>query len=168
MLHGGSVTADSQGSGTGSRFMVRLPKSKELAINQQADSQNASLAPQTILLIEDNEDARAIMTMMLSTLGHSILTAADGAIGIEVATAEMPDIALIDIGMPGMNGYEVARILRATPRTCAIKLIALTGYGLADDKVKAIEAGFDMHLVKPVSMDVLINALNQCLYTSAA
>jgi len=167
-LHDGSVTAASHGKGKGSRFTVRLPKVEKQADDPLKASQNVTVAPHTILIIEDNEDARAIMTMMLSSLGHRILTAADGEQGIEVAKAEVPDIALVDIGMPGLNGYEVAQALRATPGTSAIKLIAMTGYGLAEDKSRAMQAGFDMHLVKPVSMDVLLNALNQCLFIAAA
>lgn len=168
MLHDGSVTADSQGRGKGSRFVVRLPKSKESANIQPAIRQNTPVASLTILLIEDNDDARAIMTMMLASLGHRILTATNGRLGIEVAKAELPDIALIDIGMPDMNGYEVAQILRATVGTSTIKLIALTGYGLADDKSRAIDAGYDMHLVKPVSLDTLVNALGHSLSTTIA
>lgn len=168
MLHDGSVTADSQGRGSGSRFTIRLPKSEGAVDKQPANVRLTSVAPHSILLIEDNEDARAILTMMLSSLGHRTLTAADGQCGIEVAAAEMPDIALIDIGMPGMSGYEVAQALRANPDTCAIKLIAMTGYGLAEDKEKAMQAGFDMHLVKPVSLDILMNALSRCLAVSTA
>ncbi|QAU33431.1 response regulator [Janthinobacterium sp. 17J80-10] len=168
LLHDGDVTADSQGSGTGSRFTIRLPRSEEVTSNLATLRPNSPAATYSILLIEDNDDARSIMAAMLSTLGHRTLTAANGACGIEIAAAELPDIVLIDIGMPDMNGYEVAQKLRAMPKTCALKLIALTGYGLADDKVKAIEAGFDMHLVKPVSLDALNNAFNQCLSTSAA
>ncbi|TCS36327.1 phospho-acceptor domain-containing protein [Paucimonas lemoignei] len=163
MLHDGSVTADSQGRGKGSRFTIRLPQSEDSVMKQVTNVQCPALPSQTILLVEDNEDARAILTMMLSTLGHRILQAADGQCGIEVATAEMPDIALVDIGMPGMSGYEVAQALRANPKTCGIKLIAMTGYGLADDKDRAMKAGFDMHLVKPVNLDVLMTALSQCI-----
>lgn len=168
MLHDGSVTAASKGKGKGSRFTVRLPRIEEQADIQGEAGQSPAVAPHSILLIEDNEDARAIMTMMLSSLGHRTLAAADGQSGIDLAVSEVPDIALIDIGMPGMNGYEVAQKLRATPATCGIKLIAMTGYGLADDKSRAREAGFDMHLVKPVSMDVLLDALSQCLSITAA
>ncbi len=95
---------------------------------------------------------------MLSAFGHQVLTAADGVEGVAIAIASRPDIALIDIGLPSIDGYEVARRLRQHPDTCNTKLIALTGYGLDEDRRRALAAGFDMHLVKPIDADSLAHA----------
>ena len=159
-LHGGSVSAHSEGSGKGSIFTIRLPRT-EAAI--------APLAPQTthgdnsgkptVLLIEDNEDGREMMATMLAVHGYPVTQAADGLQGVAAACANPPAAALVDIGLPGIDGYEVARRLRQDPATRGIRLIALTGYGLAEDQRRVLEAGFDQHLVKPVSMDQLLEAL---------
>jgi CheY-like chemotaxis protein/anti-sigma regulatory factor (Ser/Thr protein kinase) len=162
-LHGGVVTADSEGEGQGSVFTIRLPKSMEPDLVLAGPAADYPGATGRILLVEDNEDGRDTMSMMLSSLGHRVVTAADGLSGIQAATVEKPDIAFIDIGLPDMDGYAVARRLRVCPGTCEIKLIALTGYGLEDDRIRALEAGFDMHLVKPVSPDRLIKAISDCL-----
>jgi CheY-like chemotaxis protein len=108
------------------------------------------------------------MQLLLAAKGHQVLTAADGIEGIEVAARNMPTIALVDIGLPGIDGYEVARRIRALPQTANMKLIALTGYGLENDKAKALEAGFDMHLVKPVSPDRLDEIISYCWNPVAA
>jgi CheY-like chemotaxis protein len=103
----------------------------------------------TVLVIEDNDDARAAMTALLELEGYLVAGAADGQQGIDVARAKGPDIALIDIGLPGIDGYEVARRIRALLGS-AIFLVALTGYGEPEDRRRATEAGFDAHVVKPV------------------
>jgi len=159
-LHGGSVSAHSEGSGKGSIFTIRLPRTEATI---------APLAPQTthgdnsgkptVLLIEDNEDGREMMATMLAVHGYPVTQAADGLQGVAAACANPPAAALVDIGLPGIDGYEVARRLRQDPATRGIRLIALTGYGLAEDQRRVLEAGFDQHLVKPVSMDQLLEAL---------
>jgi CheY-like chemotaxis protein len=115
-----------------------------------------------VLLIEDNDDGREMMATMLSACGHRIHHAADGAQGVQLAQDCHPDVALVDIGLPGIDGYEVARRLRTNADTRHIKLIALTGYGLANDQRRVLDAGFDMHLVKPVEIDNLLNAISLC------
>ena len=116
----------------------------------------------TVLLIEDNDDGREMMAMMLSCYGFEVRHAADGLQGLEVAEQFHPDLALVDIGLPGIDGYEVARRLRSNPATQEMKLIALTGYGLAEDQRRVLEAGFDLHLVKPVDIDNLMKAIGSC------
>jgi signal transduction histidine kinase len=163
-LHGGSVTAHSSGEGTGSVFTVRLPKS----VAQEAPAPDAERpsAGCSVLVIEDSEDGRDSMSMMLASFGHRVLTAADGFAALRTATAEKPDIALVDIGLPRMSGYEVARRMRSDPNTSGIKLIALTGYGLESDREQALEAGFDMHLVKPVNPQRLNQAISNFIRQS--
>ncbi len=160
-LHGGSVSAHSDGSGNGSTFMIRLPRTEAAvagAAPQQTHGGDNSGKP-SVLLIEDNEDGREMMATMLAAHGFPVATAADGLQGVAAALAGRPAAALVDIGLPGIDGYEVARRLRGDPSTSGIRLIALTGYGLAEDQRRVLEAGFDQHLVKPVGMDQLIEAL---------
>ena len=169
-LHGGSVSAHSEGSGKGSTFVIRLPRTEGAAAPQapQATAGDNSGKP-SILLIEDNEDGREMMATMLAAYGFPVAQAADGLQGVAAAQAALPAAALVDIGLPGIDGYEVARRLRQDPATRNIRLIALTGYGLAEDQRRVLEAGFDQHLVKPVSMDQLLEALAPAsLQTDAA
>jgi len=159
-LHGGSASAHSDGSGSGSTFMIRLPRTEPVLpfVSPQQSSGDNSGKP-AVLLIEDNEDGREMMATMLAAHGFPVDTAADGLQGVAAALAGRPAAALVDIGLPGIDGYEVARRLRGDPATSHIRLIALTGYGLAEDKRRVMEAGFDQHLVKPVGMDQLLEAL---------
>ncbi len=159
-MHGGNIGVMSNGPGKGSCFELRLPEllNPDLAAPEPAPSRPS---PQTVLLIEDNEDGRDTMQMMLATQDYQVFCAADGMEGLEMAGDLLPDVALIDIGLPSIDGYEVARRLRADPITRDIRLIALTGYGLEADQQRAIDAGFDMHLVKPVELDRLISALEE-------
>ncbi|WP_313032521.1 ATP-binding response regulator [Massilia alkalitolerans] len=159
-LHGGSASAHSDGSGSGSTFMIRLPRTEPVlpSVSPQQSSGDNSGKP-AVLLIEDNEDGREMMATMLAAHGFPVDTAADGLQGVAAALAGRPAAALVDIGLPGIDGYEVARRLRGDPATSHIRLIALTGYGLAEDKRRVMEAGFDQHLVKPVGMDQLLEAL---------
>lgn len=114
----------------------------------------------TVLLIEDNCDSREMMADVLRAHGYAILEAADGLEGYRMAKDNLPDFALIDIGLPGIDGYEVARRLRALEVARGIQLIALTGYGLDEDKARVLDAGFDLHLVKPVDINFLLGILN--------
>ncbi|RZA33529.1 MAG: response regulator, partial [Lysobacteraceae bacterium] len=141
-------------------FMIRLPHTAPVvaaAPTQQSDGDNTGKP--SVLLIEDNEDGREMMATMLAAHGFPVATAADGLLGVAAALEACPAAALVDIGLPGIDGYEVARRLRHDPATRGIRLIALTGYGLAEDHRRVMEAGFDQHLVKPVSMEQLIEAL---------
>jgi CheY-like chemotaxis protein len=159
-LHGGSVSADSAGSSSGSTFVIRLPQA-------EADHAGATRLPlaaankPNVLIIEDNEDGREMMAAMLGTYGYPVEQAVDGIDGVQKAAARLPDVALVDIGLPGIDGYEVARRLRKNADTSRIRLIALTGYGLAEDQRRVLEAGFDLHLVKPVDIRQLLEALGE-------
>ncbi|MES2260070.1 MAG: response regulator [Pseudomonadota bacterium] len=161
-LHGGSVSAHSAGPGAGSMFTIRLPRIERHTETRSHPMDNIERSKPTVLLIEDNDDGREMMSMMLSCYGYEVRHAADGLQGLEVAASFLPDLALVDIGLPGIDGYEVARRLRADTSTRAMKLIALTGYGLAEDQRRVLEAGFDMHLVKPVDIDHLMQAIGNC------
>nr|WP_188130054.1 response regulator [Massilia mucilaginosa] len=162
-LHGGKVSAHSDGASAGSTFVIRLPRTAPVA--PAANAAPATLASEhkpTILLIEDNDDGREMMATMLGAYGYPVRHAADGVQGVQMARSFLPEVALVDIGLPGIDGYEVARRLRQDGATRHIKLIALTGYGLADDQRRVLEAGFDRHLVKPVDIAHLLDAIGQC------
>ncbi len=158
-LHGGSASAHSAGTGNGSTFLIRLPRAARVVVSAPQAATGIDSGKPTVLLIEDNEDGREMMATMLGAFGYSVQQAADGMQGVQMAHACAPEVALVDIGLPGIDGYEVARRLRNAPDTRHIKLIALTGYGLADDQRRVMEAGFDMHLVKPVDINELIEAI---------
>ena len=166
-LHGGTVHAASPGCDQGSVFTIHFPlvppASEQAIIAPGAADELESCA---ILLIDDHDDSRMLMGMMLSAYGNQIYEAANGTHGLALAESRLPDIALVDIGLPGMDGYEVARRLRANPITADIRLIALTGYGSAADTQRALEAGFDLHLVKPVDADRLLAAIHNCVSQS--
>ncbi len=157
-MHGGMVSVTSAGLGKGATFTVRLPL---LAASSQADLFQplaCTIAPPLqILLIDDSEDALTSMQMLLESAGHAVEVASDGESGLRAALNRAPDVAMIDIGMPGMDGYEVAREIRRQSGD-RIFLIALTGYGQPDDVKRALAAGFDAHQVKPVEFEKL-NAL---------
>ena len=158
-LHGGSVSATSTGAGAGSKFEIRLPRGEpDQAEDTPTGTVTASGKP-TVLLIEDNDDGREMMATMLGSYGYPVLQARDGLEGVSLAGAELPDVALVDIGLPGIDGYEVARRLRKNAATHGIRLIAVTGYGLAEDQRRVLEAGFDLHMVKPVDIATLLARL---------
>jgi PAS domain S-box-containing protein len=157
-LHGGRVEAASAGPGTGSTFTVSFPR---LPVPPRAAeaSTRRTVRPQRTLIVEDNDDAREMLRTLLALDGHTVYEAANGIAGLAAALEHRPDVAVIDIGLPEMDGYEVARKLRASESLKAIKLIALTGYGQADDARRAREAGFDLHVVKPVDPERLAEAV---------
>ncbi|MET0320784.1 MAG: response regulator, partial [Duganella sp.] len=160
-LHGGEIEADSKGPGGGSTFTLRLPRIARQA-ETAAPAAPAGDGKPTLVLIEDNEDGREMMSMMLGCYGYQVRAAEDGLRGLDAVREFRPDLALVDIGLPGIDGYEVARRLRADPATRHIKLIALTGYGLADDLKRVMDAGFDRHLVKPVDIEQLMEVIGTC------
>lgn len=114
-----------------------------------------------VLLVDDHRDSRRMLGMMLELSGHQVIEAGDGRAAVSMAMSERPDVAIVDIALPGIDGYEVARRIRAHPGTRDIVLIALTGYGYEEDLRCAIEAGFDLHLVKPVESGRLADAVAQ-------
>jgi signal transduction histidine kinase len=160
-LHGGSISAASAGIGKGASFTVRLP----LALGRDArdgapPAQQAPSATRRIVVIEDNADIRDTLQMMLTMWGHQVEVAGDGDSGLELVLRDHPDVALIDIGLPSMDGYDVARSIRRSASGDPIRLIALTGYGQPADREKAAAAGFDAHLLKPIAPRTLADALN--------
>jgi signal transduction histidine kinase/CheY-like chemotaxis protein len=161
-LHGGTVEAHSAGLGRGSTFKVLIPRIE--AVQETAKIPNAPPKAETcrrILIVEDNGDVRESLRLVLEIAGHKILEADSGLSGVASAIANRPDVALIDIGLPGIDGYEVARRIRSASAAQEIMLIALTGYGLPEDRLKAKDAGFDAHLVKPVNLERLDELLSQ-------
>ena len=158
-LHGGSLEARSAGADRGSEFVLRLPLAESSA-EPAAEARAAALPPDCrILVVDDNEDAAATMSALLMALGCESRAVYDGAAALEVAAAWRPHAILLDIGMPGMDGYEVARRLRERPAATRARLIALTGWGQDTDRERSGEAGFDLHLVKPVGAEELRRAI---------
>ncbi|OLB95217.1 MAG: hypothetical protein AUH30_15750 [Candidatus Rokubacteria bacterium 13_1_40CM_68_15] len=154
-LHGGTITAFSKGEGCGAQFTVRLPVEVAAAPLRPPSPPLPRGRPRRVLIIEDSADARESLRLLLEAQGHHVSEASDGTRGVAVALAEHPEVILIDLGLPGLDGYEVASALRATPFGKTTTLIAVTGYGQSDDRRRSNEAGFDAHLVKPVSQGAL-------------
>lgn len=155
-LHGGSVVATSAGHELGSEFTVRLPLLPRQNAHPDAPSTPSADLPDAvrrcrIVIVEDNSDSRATLQLLLEMEGHEVFAAGDGKQGIELIEQHRPDIALIDIGLPGVDGFEVARRIRAQQKQPPL-LVALTGYGFPSDREKALSAGFDVHLVKPLQL----------------
>jgi signal transduction histidine kinase/ActR/RegA family two-component response regulator len=165
-MHGGSVAAASEGPGRGATFCVRLPAIAAPAKPSARQPWSRPAGALRILVVEDNEDARRMLGAALAHEGHEVRTASDGASALAQAADLRPQVALIDIGLPDMDGYEVARRLRAATGREPAALVALTGYGQSEDRRRTQEAGFDAHLVKPVSPDLLLRAVGAV--TSAA
>jgi signal transduction histidine kinase/DNA-binding response OmpR family regulator len=158
-LHGGKVEVFSEGPGQGSDFVVRLPL---LLSESEPEEQKTGGLPRAtqsdrrrVLLIDDNIDLTTTMSALLRLAGHEVTVCCDGPAGVEAALEIMPEVILVDIGLPGMNGYEVASRLRQLSQFDRTMLVAVTGYGQADDRRRAREAGFDHHLVKPVFFEAL-------------
>jgi signal transduction histidine kinase/ActR/RegA family two-component response regulator len=169
-MHGGHVSASSEGLGRGSTFTVRLPHVEQTAQLRTEPSQELGRATtgKLILVVDDNRDAADLLSLMLQHAGHRTLTAEDGPEALAVAAANVPQVIFLDIGMPGMSGYEVARVLRKDVRFAQTALVALTGWGSRDDKRKAMEAGFDFHLTKPVDARDVHGVLAQATEQFAA
>jgi signal transduction histidine kinase len=166
-MHGGSVTAYSNGPGTGSEFLIRLPLRVrrapvlDAAMVPLAATNGASKPGHRILLADDNQDALESLAALLQCDGHEVHTAGDGAQALEVAAQCRPNVVLLDIGMPKLDGYEVARRIRAEPWGKATILIALTGWGQDEDRRRSREVGFDSHLVKPLDPEALSTMLSR-------
>lgn len=162
-MHGGTVAASSPGLGLGASFSVRLPAVPAASAGTDDDSPSVRtpvLPAARILVTEDNDDSREMMSAVLELDGHDVRVARNGAETLAILSEWLPDIVLMDIGLPDMEGYEVARRIVATDVRRRIGLIALTGYGQIDDERRAYDAGFDLHLVKPVSLQSLREALS--------
>jgi two-component system, sensor histidine kinase len=155
-LHGGTVSASSPGANRGSEFVVRLPRlAGEPEEIQAIAVENTAFRARDIVVIEDNLDFREGLRSLLQSWGHRVEEASGGAEGLDIVRRRRPEIVLIDLGLPGIDGYAVARALRSTPGGEGLLLIAITGYGRASDRRRTEEAGFDAHLTKPVSLPEL-------------
>lgn len=153
-MHGGTITAESRGQGRGSTFEIRLPLAPDLEHAAQT-SLRMAVEPRRILVVDDNRDAVTMLGALLKFDGHDVTTSLSGTEAVEIAIAARPDVVLLDIGLPGMDGYEVARQIRAALGQDAPRLIALTGYGRDEDRDLTRAAGFMAHLVKPINFEAL-------------
>jgi signal transduction histidine kinase len=156
-LHGGLVRASSEGPGKGARFEVRIPLARTAAGTkaEPADAPVKRGQRQRVVVVEDNSDIRETFRMLLTMWGHEVFLAEDGPSGVDCVLRTRPDVALIDVGLPRMNGYDVARTLRKTMPGAGLRLVAVTGYGQPSDRELAFQAGFDQHLLKPVAPEAL-------------
>jgi CheY-like chemotaxis protein/two-component sensor histidine kinase len=160
-MHGGTVEARSAGMKQGSEFIVRLPLMKQAArAGQPLRTQSGRETPRRIVVIDDNLDAAESLAMLLRLKGHEVHVAYDGPSGVALVLKTSPECVLVDIGLPGIDGYEVAKRLRAKD-TDGMLLVALTGYGQNEDRIRSEQAGFDHHLVKPVAQSVLEDLLRE-------
>ncbi len=162
-LHGGSLNAHSEGENKGSEFILRMPVA-ETAVEKQKPEKpeitaEAALS-RRILVVDDNVDAAETLDLLLKSLGHETCVVHDGVQAVTMTDVFRPDVVLLDLGMPGIDGYETARRLRALKNEPPLRIIAVTGWGQDVDRKKAREAGFDLHLVKPVDVDHLVKAVS--------
>jgi CheY-like chemotaxis protein len=159
-MHGGTIQASSEGLGKGSEFTVRLP-----AINEEESTASVtdgalsiSQRPRRILVADDNVDSAIVLAALLRTAGHEVHTVHDGTAAVDAVLSEAPDLAILDIGMPKMNGYDAAKQIRASGNMDTL-LVAVTGWGQEEDKRRSNAAGFDYHLTKPVDLHTLDNII---------
>jgi len=160
-LHGGTIEAHSEGAGTGSEFVVRFPILLETAPPDAEPDRVAGSAPHVlrILVVDDSEDTADTMGTLLEMAGHAVQIAHSGPAALEAAATFRPEVVLLDIGLPGLDGYQVAERLRADPTMAGVTLIAASGYGQEEDRRRSAEAGIDRHLVKPVDLKELQDLL---------
>jgi two-component system CheB/CheR fusion protein len=159
-MHGGSITAHSAGAGAGSEFVLHLPLLADAGARPEVQaelrcSREEPTVSRRILVADDNADALETLATVLRLRGHEVFSAPNGALALETAVRHMPEVALLDIGMPLLDGYEVARRIRAQEWGKAVTLVALTGWGQESDRRRSEEAGFDTHLVKPLDLEKL-------------
>jgi len=171
-LHGGEIEAHSAGIGLGSEFVVRLPRAGEAPALTETVAEPEKVAALgaagvRLLVIDDNVDAATSLSYVLKLAGYQTTVAHDGSQALELAETMRPSIVLLDIGLPGMSGYEVARRLRAAPWGRGLQLIAITGWGQESDRAKSLEAGFDAHLTKPVDPEVLLQHIARAARNAA-
>jgi two-component system CheB/CheR fusion protein len=160
-MHGGTIEAASEGEGRGSTFVVRIPLADGPAngVREPAAARRDQRG-QRVLVVEDNEDAREMLCQMLSRAGFECRAVGDGLAALALVDGFRPHAAIIDVGLPGIDGFEIARRLRRDPTTAVATLVAVTGYGQPRDRSAALEAGFDAHVVKPVKLDELVRVLD--------
>ena len=174
-MHGGSVEAQSDGPGRGARFTVRLPVSDSPYEAVEDTQPRGTPAPPAlahgsgrILLVDDNQDAASTLADLLRAIGYEVRTAHDGMGAIAALADFTPDLAILDIGLPDMDGYALARKLADRARTANLRLVALTGYGGEADRSRALASDFDEHFVKPVAFDRLLAAVQTLLAAGLA
>jgi CheY-like chemotaxis protein len=163
-LHGGTIDARSDGLGQGSEFRSRLPLAAADPLLERLAQSNDAVPRKTsntrrILVADDNVDAAQSLKLLLEMAGHEVHLAHDGRQAIYLAEQYVPELAIVDIGMPKLNGYDVARSIRSTVWGRALYLVALTGWGQEEDKRRAAAAGFDLHMTKPVDPDRILDIL---------
>jgi CheY-like chemotaxis protein len=154
-MHGGEIAGHSDGPGRGSAFVITMPLATSAAVRSVPPPRGAAQVASRIVVIDDNTDAAMTLAMLIEELGGSARVAHDGESGLEAVSAFQPDVVFLDIGMPRMDGYEVCRRIRQQPFPRPPLIIAVTGWGQAQDKQRALDAGFDAHLTKPVDPAVL-------------
>ena len=162
-MQGGSISAESEGLGQGSTFTVRLPLSSEIAGGHDERANDLQTPPHTsrrVLVVDDNRDTATSCAMLFKTLGHDVQTAFDGLAALEIARSFKPEAIFLDIGLPGMNGFDVVKTLRDEGFNEEV-IVAVSGYGQPEDRQRSREAGFDEHLVKPVRQEALVKALRR-------
>jgi CheY-like chemotaxis protein len=161
-MQGGQVSARSPGRGRGSAFTIRMPMAPPRTIVVPAESHAFAAEPGrplNVLVVDDNRDVASSMALVLRTAGHAVFVSHDGREAIETMTRVQPDAVLLDIGLPGADGFEVARRIRANPDYARTLLVAISGYGQDDHRMLSRAAGFDHHLVKPVEPDAVLHLL---------
>jgi CheY-like chemotaxis protein len=161
-MHGGQLRAESPGIGMGSTFTVELPVLRTAGAASATDAGQADAGADgglRVLLVDDNIDAMEMMGFLLAEMGHETWTTSDASEIEALALRHRPQVIVLDIGLPGVDGYQLARMIKANPVLAHIRLVAHTGYGSPEDRRRAQEAGFDAHLVKPAELDDLEKAL---------
>jgi CheY-like chemotaxis protein len=166
-LHGGTVEGASPGLGGGSVFALRLPLSQAL-VPAPPEPTRAPPAARQVLVVEDNPDVANALALLLRVLGQRVHTVADGPAALEAAERLRPDLILLDLGLPGMDGFEVAHRLRKSAHGRTARLVAVTGYGQESDALRARAAGFDAHVPKPMGKEDLLEALSRCPLPAAS
>jgi two-component system, chemotaxis family, CheB/CheR fusion protein len=156
-LHGGDIAAHSEGKGRGSTFTVSLPLARG-AVEHTPRVEHVMDGKLRIVVVEDNDDNRLTFEELLRDSGHDVQSASDGVSGVELILREKPDVAFVDVGLPGMDGFSIAQRVRETG-PLSVRLVAVTGYGMPEDQARALAAGFDRHLLKPLQLDALSRLL---------
>jgi CheY-like chemotaxis protein len=161
-MHGGRVEARSAGAGKGSEFIVRLPAAAGEALAPRSSEPHAPPARHLrVVVVDDNQDAANALRLLLESDGHQVKTASDGVSGLALAREYRPDYLLLDIGLPRLNGYDIAASLRADPAMKDTTIVAITGYGQVHDRARTTAVGFDHHLTKPVEFSALQELLRK-------
>jgi two-component system CheB/CheR fusion protein len=160
-MHGGTADAASDGVGCGSEFTIRLPRAEQATKDVKGQDRQRSRRSRRILIVDDNHDAASTLALVLSFYDHVTKVAHNGSDAISETEQFKPEIVLLDIGLPEMDGYEVARRIRQLRQAREILLIAITGYGQPNDRIRSQEAGFDHHLVKPVDIPQLLRLCSE-------